>query len=108
MNDRPKIEWIAVPLNDKTNRVLCEFLAQEAEESFFSFTAPDGKMKKGFLSPIGHELITRLKKLAVGNNEIQFEVYKKKGDKITRFSFSELRKSKRKKQLAGLKKGSDL
>jgi len=101
-------QWIVVPANDETNDSICEFLGQEVEESLFSFSF-DRKTKRGFLSPIGYELVTRLKKFATHNQDIQFEVFKKEGDKISPFSFDELRKKKMRRQIRrSVKRGSDL
>lgn len=93
---RQKIDWIVVPNNPETNRMIADVLKDRTPESEYSFV-PEGEdvEVEGYLLPdvIGYSLITRLKR----NRDASFRIFRKAGRRISQFDFSLLRKNKVKK-----------
>lgn len=92
-----KTEWIIVPYDD-TNEIIAKFIGQHCEECLFEFTY-EGKPRKGYISPIGYELVSRLRGMAASNKAVKYDTYKKVGDKITFFSFDSFRRRKLKRKI---------
>jgi hypothetical protein len=88
-----------------SNKSVSNFLEEEAPEATESFTGKDGKPRRGYISNLGHELVSKVETFLDQNDWADFEVYKKEpnkqkeGFKYTKFSLRDLKRGTHRRRI---------